>query len=281
VNRAGEPPSSDSNRGDHESQITNHKSLGLTAIVPTFNEESNISDCLAGLGLADEILVVDSFSTDRTVELARAHPKARVLQHAYAGNGPQCNWAMDQAAHPWILIVDADERVSAELAAEIAKTLREGPRADLYRLARKNIFLGREIRGSGWGRDRLVRLFKRGAARYPERRVHADIEAGAGSAPVLSAPLIHFTVRSLDHYLEKLHRYARWGAEDLHAAGRRAGVIEIVLRPAWRLFRSWVLEGGFRDGFPGVILCGLQAYGAFLKWSMLWELERSRPDRLK
>lgn len=266
---------------NHKSQITNRQTLGLTAIVPTFNEESNISDCLAGLGFADEILVVDSFSTDRTVELARAHPRTRVLQHAYAGNGPQCNWAMEHAAHPWILIVDADERVSPELAAEIAKVLREGPRADLYRLRRKNIFLGREIRGSGWGRDRLVRLFKRGAARYPERRVHADIEAGGVRAPVLAAPLTHFTVRSLDQYLEKLDRYARWGAEDLYAEGRRAGVIEIGLRPLWRLVRSWVLEGGFRDGLPGVILCGLQAYGVFLKWSMLWELQRSRPERLK
>lgn len=188
---------------------------------------------------------------------------------------------MERAAHPWILIVDADERVSAELAAEIAKLLREGPRADLYRLRRRNIFLGREIRGSGWGRDRLVRLFKRGAARYPERRVHADIEAGASSAPVLSAPLIHFTVRSLDHYLEKLDRYARWGAEDLYAEGRRAGVIEIALRPLWRLLRAWALEGGFRDGLAGVILCGFQAYGVFLKWSRLWELQRNRPESLK
>jgi glycosyltransferase involved in cell wall biosynthesis len=103
----------------------------LSAIVTTFNEEENIADCLSTLGFADEILVVDSFSTDRTVAIAGASPKTRVLQHPYAGNGPQCNWAMDQAAHPWILIVDADERVTPALAREIDELLEKGPSADL------------------------------------------------------------------------------------------------------------------------------------------------------
>jgi glycosyltransferase involved in cell wall biosynthesis len=248
----------------------------LTAIVPTFNEEANIRDCLASLAFADEILVVDSFSTDQTAELARAHPKTRVLEHEYGGNGPQCNWAMERATHPWILIVDADERVSPELASEIERLLQTSPRASLYRLRRTNIFLGRAIRGSGWGRDRLVRLVRRGAARYPERRVHADIEASAGEAPLLNAPLIHFTVRSFDQYLEKLDRYARWGAEDLFRGGRQTGFLEIALRPVWRFFRSWILEAGFRDGVHGLVICGLQAYGVFLKWARLWEMQREQ-----
>jgi glycosyltransferase involved in cell wall biosynthesis len=246
---------------------------GLTAIVPTFNEESNIRDCLATLGFADEILVVDSFSTDRTLELAKEFPRVRALQHAYEGNGPQCNWAMERAEHPWILIVDADERVTPELAREIDRLLEGEPAAQQYRLARTNVFLGRPIRGSGWGRDRLVRLFRRGSARYPERRVHADIET-TGPVPTLEAPLIHHTFRSFDHSLEKLDRYARWGAEDLLRTGRRAGLTEIGLRPAWRFFRSYVLEAGFRDGLHGLVLCGLQAYGVFLKWARLWEMQR-------
>jgi glycosyltransferase involved in cell wall biosynthesis len=271
-------PGRDSSRRDHESQITNHKSPGLTAIVPTFNEEANISDCLTSLDFADEILVVDSFSTDRTLELARAQPKVRVLQHEYEGNGPQCNWAMERATHEWMLIVDADERVPAELASEIRRLLETGAKADLYRVRRENIFLGRPVRGSGWGRDRLVRLIKRGAARYPQRRVHADIEAGAEQAPLLSAPLVHFTVRSFDQYLEKVDRYARWGAEDLLREGRRSGVFQIAFRPVWRFWRSWILEAGFRDGVRGLVICGLQAYGVFLKWARLWELGRSKPE---
>jgi glycosyltransferase involved in cell wall biosynthesis len=246
----------------------------LTAIVPTYNEESNILDCLASLSFADEILVVDSFSTDGTVEVARPIPKVRVLQHAYEGNGPQCNWAMDRASHSWILVVDADERVTPALAQEIGALLQSGPAADIYRLRRDNVFLGRVMKGSGWGRDRLARLFRRAAARYPERRVHADIEAPA-AAPTLAAPLLHHTFRSFDHYLEKLDRYARWGAEDLAAQGRRSGPAKVALRPGWRFLRSWIVEGGIRDGMRGLLVCGLQSYGVFLKWARLWEMQRT------
>ena len=125
--------------------ITRSPDSRLTAIVPTYNEESNILDCLSSVSFADEILVVDSFSTDRTVELARTVAKVRVLSHAYEGNGPQCNWAMDQASHPWILVVDADERVTPALAREIESLLHSQPAADLYLLRRQNLFLGRVL----------------------------------------------------------------------------------------------------------------------------------------
>jgi len=245
----------------------------LTAIVTTFNEEENIADCLAALSFADEILVVDSFSTDGTDEIARGVPKTRVLQHEYAGNGPQCNWAMDRAANPWVLIVDADERVTPPLAREIERLLEERPSADHYALRRDNVFVDRVIRHSGWGQDRLVRLLRRGAARYPEQRVHADMSPN-GPTPALSAPLLHYTFRSLPQYLEKLHRYAEWGAQDLARQGRRAGWVEVALRPAWRFFRMYVLEAGFLDGLHGFIVCALQSYGVFLKWARLWEMRR-------
>jgi glycosyltransferase involved in cell wall biosynthesis len=247
----------------------------LTAIVPVLNEERNIAECLATLDFADEILVVDSGSADRTREIAGAsrHPHVRVVEHEYLGNGPQCNWAMDQAAHPWILIVDADERVPPELAREISGVLAAGPKADQYFVKRENVFLDRVIRHSGWGTDRLVRFLRKGTARYPERRVHADIEVG-GSAPTLGAPLHHFTFRSFDAYLEKLHRYALWGAADLYRAGRTAGPIAIALRSSWRFLRTYVFQAGFLDGTPGLILCALQAYGTFLKWARLWEWRR-------
>lgn len=257
---------------DHKSQITNHQSLSV--IVPTYNEESNVAECLAGLSFADEILVVDSFSTDRTVEIARTVPKVRVLQHEYAGNGPQCNWAMEQAAGPWILIVDADERVPPELAREIRSLVDDAPAAPHYRLRRRNVFLGRVIRHSGWA-DRLVRLVRKGAARYPERKVHADIEP-AGPAPTLSAPLLHRTSPSLPAYVAKLQRYAQWGADDLARRGRRSGPFSIAVRPAWRFFRTYVVQLGFMDGAAGLVVCGLQAYGTFLKWSRLWEMQRNR-----
>ncbi|MCA1580765.1 MAG: glycosyltransferase family 2 protein [Acidobacteria bacterium] len=247
----------------------------LTAIVPTLNEEINIRECLETLGFADEILVVDSGSTDRTVTIAAAAPRVRVLAHEYLGNGPQCNWAMDQASHPWVLIIDADERVPGELAHEITGLLKAegGPAADQYVLRRDNVFLGRVIRHSGWGSDRLVRFVRRGTARYPERRVHADMEA-TGRAPTLATPLVHYTFRSFSAYLEKLHRYAVWGAADLYRSGRSAGFLTIAFRSGWRFLRTYVFQGGFLDGSPGLVLCALQAYGTFLKWARLWEWRR-------
>ena len=245
----------------------------VTAIVPTLNEEANIAACLAALSFADEILVVDSGSTDRTAEIARETPRTRVLFHEYLGNGPQCNWAMEQAAHPWVLIVDADERVPPALAREIEGLLATGPPADHYFVRRDNVFLDRVIRHSGWGSDRLVRFVRRGAARYPERRVHADMET-TGPTPTLAAPLLHYTFPSFTAYLEKLHRYALWGAADLYRAGRRAGPLSVALRPAWRFVRTYVVQAGFLDGTRGLVLCALQAYGTFLKWARLWEWRR-------
>ena len=204
----------------------------------------------------------------------------RVLQHEYLGNGPQCNWAIDQATHRWVLIVDADERVPPELAREIEGVLaREGggPREDVFYLRRENWFLGSPVRHSGWGSDRLVRFFRRGAARYPERRVHSDIDPPSGT-PTLRAALRHETAASFSAYLEKVHKYAEWGAEDLYRAGRRAGLLSVAVRPAWRFVRTYLIQAGFLDGGAGLTVCGLQAYGTFLKWARLWEWRRLEKD---
>lgn len=245
----------------------------LTALVTSYNEEATIRDCLESVRFADEILLVDSFSSDRTLEIARAIPGVRILQRQYFGSAAQKNWAMDQVESPWILIVDADERVPPALAGEILGVLEAGPRADTYFIRRENVMVDRVIRHSGWSTDRVVRLLRRGTARYPNRRVHADIPP-AGPTPVLSQSLRHVTFRSLDQYLEKLHRYALWGAADLWRQGRRAGLVELVLRPLWRFLRMYVVQAGFLDGKHGFVLCVLQAYGVFLKWARVWEYER-------
>lgn len=245
----------------------------LSAIVTSFNEEVHIRECLESLAFADDVLLVDSFSTDRTVEIARSVGGVRILQREYFGSAAQKNWAMDQVESPWILIVDADERVPPGLAREIEGLLEGGPRAEQYYIRRENVFLDRVIRHSGWSTDRVVRLVRRGTARYPRRRVHSDIRP-QGPAPLLRGALVHYTCRSLDQYLEKLHRYAQWGAADLWRKGRRAGVIELALRPAWRFLRMYAIQAGFLDGRHGLVLCALQAYGVFLKWAKVWEWER-------
>jgi glycosyltransferase involved in cell wall biosynthesis len=247
----------------------------LTALVTTLNEEVNLRDCLESLQFADEIHVVDSFSTDRTVEIARSFPKVQLVQRTYYGSAAQKNWAMDRVTTPWLLIVDADERVPEELAREILGLLEKGPAAKTYSIRRENVFLDRVIRHSGWSTDKVVRLMERGAARYPKRRVHADLEP-EGAVPTLRTPMLHYTCRSLPQYLDKLHRYAAWGAADAFRSGREAGLVELVFRPGWRFFRMYVVQAGFLDGRHGLVLCGLQAWSVFLKWARVWEWGRFR-----
>jgi glycosyltransferase involved in cell wall biosynthesis len=258
----------------------------LTALVTTLNEEGNIRECLESLAFADRILLVDSFSTDRTVEIARSFPAVTVVQREFLGSAAQKNWAMDRVETPWLLIVDADERVTEPLAREITATLERsaaatperssaatpdaGPRARAFAIRRRNFFLGREIRHSGWSTDEVVRLLERDAARYPQRRVHADLTP-EGHVPTLREPFIHYTCRSLDQYLAKVHRFAAWGAADAFRAGRAAGPAQLVLRPLWRFFRMYVVQAGFLDGGHGLVLCALQAWGVFLKWAKVWE----------
>ncbi len=249
----------------------------LSAIITSFNEEINIRECLESVAFADEVLLVDSFSTDRTVEIAKTIPCARVLQREYYGSAAQKNWAMDQVAHPWILIVDADERVTPALAREIQNLLETGPQADCFFIRRQNVFVDRVIRHSGWSTDKVVRLVKKGSAQYPRKRVHADIKP-EGPAPTLREPMLHFTFRSFAQYLEKFHRYAEWGAADAWRRGKRAGPTGLFLRPLWRFIRMYLFQAGFLDGRHGLVLCALQAYGVFLKWAKVWEWERFRKN---
>lgn len=245
----------------------------LSVIVTSFNEEVNIRECIQSVRFADEILLVDSFSTDRTVEIARTIPGVRIVQRKFLGSAAQKNWAMDQVEGPWILIVDADERIRKELAEEIEHVLASGPPAETYYIRRENVMVDRVIRHSGWSTDRVVRLFRKGTVRYPNLRVHADIPP-SGHAPTLRSPMLNITFRSFAQYLPKLHRYAEWGAADAWRRGKRSGFVELIFRPGWRFFRMYVIQAGFLDGSYGLVLCALQAYSVFLKWARVWELER-------
>jgi len=243
----------------------------LTAIVPAFNEEESLGDCLDSVAFADEILVVDSFSTDRTVTIAREHD-ARVIQREYGYSASQKNWAIPQAAHEWILLVDADERVTPALRDEILDVLRAGPAADGYWVRRDNFFLGRHIRHCGWGSDTVVRLFRRDVSRYQDRQVHAEIEL-PGPLPTLRNPLEHHTFRSFHQYWGKLDRYSDWGARQMHLEGRRTGAAGILFRPVGRFIRMYLLKLGFLEGAHGVALSLLGAFTVYLKYARLWELQ--------
>ena len=243
--------------------------LPVSVIITTYNEESNIVDCVESVLWADQILVVDSHSTDRTVELASRYP-VMIVQREYYGSAAQKNWSLNRVEHDWVLILDADERVPEPLAKEILALLVEHPRSNGYYVRRRNVVLGKVIQHSGWSADKVIRFFDRGHGRYPNRRVHADLDI-EGPTPVLKHPLMHYTFRSLEQYLEKFLNYAEWGAAQGFREGRSAGLLEIGGRPLWRFFRTYFLQLGFLDGMHGLMVCTLQAFGVFLKYARLWE----------
>lgn len=250
----------------------------LSVIIPTHDEEETLPDCLESVRFADEILVVDSFSTDRTLEIARARG-ARIVQREYGYSAQQKNWAIPQARHEWVLLVDADERVTPGLRDEILRLLEEGPAADGYRIRRSNFFLGKRIRFCGWGTDHVIRLFRRDVARYQDRQVHAEIDL-PGPLPALSQPLEHHTFRSFRQYWRKLDLYSEWGARQMYLEGRRCGGVQLLLRPLARFVRMYVLRLGFLEGAHGVVLSLLGAFTVYLKYARLWEARmlRERPE---
>jgi glycosyltransferase involved in cell wall biosynthesis len=248
----------------------------LTAIVTCFNEEARLRDCLASLSFADELLVVDSFSTDRTLEIAREFTP-RVLQHEFWSHGAQNNWAIPQASHDWILVVDADERATPALAEEI-RELMKAPAHVGYWLRRRNFFLGREIRHGLWAKDSVLRLFRRDQGRYQEKRVHSQVEL-AGSAGRCREPLLHHSYRSLDDYLRKIHRFSQGGALAMQERGKRGRAGNMLGHALARFFKSYLLKRGFLDGTEGLIIAFMEADHAFLKYAKLWEMQnRAAPS---
>ncbi len=243
----------------------------LSVLIHTYDEEDQIGECLRSVAWADEILLLDAFSSDGTVEAARrACPRVRIESHKSLGSAAQKNFGMDRTANDWILVIDADERVTPELAAEIRAAL-ENPKRWAYAIGRRNFVLGREMRFSGLQHDRVTRLFHRGHARYPNRRVHADL-AVDGPVEILRNRFDHLYVRSLDHMVAKMTRYGGWAAAQLWIDGRRAGVSEIFLRPLGRFLREYLLQQGFRDGIRGLIVVGLHTFYVFWKYARLWEI---------
>lgn len=242
----------------------------VSAVITTFNEERNIADCIESLLWCDEILVVDSFSTDRTPELAQACESVRFFQRKYLGAASQKNWAMGQARHEWLLFFDADERCTPQLAAEIQAVIADRAGGEAFVIKRRVFFMDRVIRFSGWQRDRVTRLVRQGAGRYPNKLVHADMKTRSRPR-VLRNPMLHYMIESFDQYLPRIIRYGFWGAAQEWKEGRTSGVVQVFGRTVWRFVRMYVFQLGFLDGMPGLVFCLLQSFGTYLKWAILWE----------
>lgn len=239
----------------------------MSAIVITKNEEANIAACLEGLAFCDERIVVDAGSTDRTVEIA-ARNGARVTAHAWQGFGRQKNFALSLAQGEWVLAIDADERVSPALAREIVRAVSEG-RADGYEVARLSSFAGRQMRHSGWFPDYVLRLFRRGKARFSDDLVHERLIC-SGPVMRLTEPLAHCSVTRLEDAISRIDRYSTAGAEMLLASGRRVSFARGITHGLWTFFRVYVLRLGFLDGREGFLLAVANAEGTYYRYMKAW-----------
>ncbi len=257
----------------HESSLNSGPMrVPVSAIIHTLNEIDTIEDCIRSVQWADEIYLLDSFSTDGTVELVREKfPRVRIEQREYLGAASAKNYAIDRAAHDWIFIIDADERVTPKLRDELLRTL-EGPLDRwAWSVGRLNFMMGKPVRFSGLQRDRVTRLFHRQHARYPNKRVHADLLVD-GTAGRLAQKMDHFYIRSFDHMIAKMTRYADWGAAQMFIDGRTTGLLGILGHPIGRFVRDYIVNLGFLDGTRGVISVGMHVYYTFWKYAKLWEL---------
>ncbi len=249
----------------------------LSVVVITYNEEGNITPCLDSAKWADEMIVVDSGSTDATVERASRFT-GHVIQTQWKGYGAARNEALDRATGDWVFWLDADERITPELAAEIRDLLaRDGGMTAGYEVARRAYFLGRWIRHAGWYPSRVTRLFRRGRGRFSESRVHEKLML-EGPVGVLRHDLIHYTDPDLRHYFEKFNRYTTLAAEDLAASGRRTSLFDLLVRPPYMFLKMYFLKLGLLDGIQGLILSVLSAGYVFTKYAKLWEITRHTKD---
>jgi glycosyltransferase involved in cell wall biosynthesis len=246
----------------------------LSVTVITRNEATDLDGALKSVAWADELIVVDSISTDDTVAIARRHTD-RVIVREWPGYAAQKNYAASVATYDWILSLDADERVTPELAKEITSTLAGSPSCRGYRMPRVTWHLGRWIRTTDWYPDEQLRLYDRRAGEWTGRHVHESLSVG-GPVGRLRGELQHFAYRDIADHLETIDRYTTYAARQMRENGRRAGVLDLALHPPLAFLRNYALRGGIRDGVPGLVISAMNAYYVFLKFAKLWEL-RNEP----
>jgi glycosyltransferase involved in cell wall biosynthesis len=244
----------------------------LSVILITKNEAANIRACLESVAWADEIIVVDSGSTDGTQEIARQFTPHVHLHADWPGFGPQKNLALSYATGDWVLSLDADERVTSALHAEIEAAL-ASPQADGYRIPRLSSFCGRFMHHSGWRPDHVLRLFRRQHGRFSEALVHESVQVN-GAVANLREDLLHYSYRDFGDVITKLNHYSSAAAAQMDASGRRGGLSQAILHGAWAFFRTYVLRAGFLDGREGFMLAVMNAENSYYRYIKLWFRQR-------
>jgi glycosyltransferase involved in cell wall biosynthesis len=244
--------------------------MSLSVVIIARNEERNIARCLESVKWADEIVLIDHQSTDRTCEIARSYG-ARVYSLPWRGYGPAKREGVNLANGSWVLALDADEEVSPELAEEIRRTLSNGTTFAGFYLPRRTNFLGRWISHCGWYPDPVLRLFQKSKGNFNEAPVHEKVLVD-GAVGRLKGELRHYSYPSLEHYLEKFNVYTTLGAEEAYRQGKRPRWFDILVRPPVAFIKHYISKQGFRDGFEGLVISVMSAIAVFVKYAKLHHL---------
>lgn len=257
----------------------------LSVIIPCRDEQRNIAACVESVhGLAAEVIVADNGSTDGTLAISR-RLGCRIIEREFIGYANFKNWAIPQAKHPWVLILDADERMTPALADEIRQLLASGPQHDAYRLRRSDVFFGQSVRCSGNADHYITRLLRRDRCRYLERRVHEEIDTRNLRVEYLHGRLDHFAAVDFSAWAAKQLRYGVLGGDEQFAFGRKCSFPYLLGHAPLRFLQLYLLRGGFRDGYAGLIVSVMAAFYTFAKDARLWELNQQlgspRPEGIE
>jgi glycosyltransferase involved in cell wall biosynthesis len=245
----------------------------LSVILITRNEEANLADCLASLeGIAQQIVVVDTNSTDSTLEIAKNHGAVISQPADWPGFGPQKNRALDLATCEWVLSLDADERLTSALRSEILTAIHHSAHVDCFAIPRLSWYCGRFIRHSGWNPDYVDRLFKRGTARFSDDLVHERLIHN-GQVAKLENPMLHFSFMNFSQVLQKIDRYSTASAEQAFAKGRRSTPLKAILHGLWAFIRTYFIRAGFLDGYQGLALALSNAEGSYYRYMKIWLIQ--------
>jgi len=243
----------------------------ITAIIPTFNEEKHISEAIESVLFADEIIVIDSFSTDKTIEIA-AKFNVKIIKRVFDDFSSQKNYAIEKATYDWVFVLDADERISKDLKNEILQTVNKTSNIIAYYIFRTYDFMGKRMKYSGFQSDKVIRLFKKEFCKYDGKLVHEEIKAN-GEVGFLNNKLEHFSYNGLDHYVNKLNHYAALQAKMLSMQGVKPSIFHFLIKPTFRFIKHYFIKLGFLDGIRGFIVSILFAYGVFMRFVKLWLIE--------
>ena len=245
----------------------------LSVILITRNEEANLEDCLSSLeGVSQQIVVVDTNSTDRTLEIAQKYGATISQPSDWPGFGPQKNRALDLATEDWVLSLDADERLTPALRSEILTAINHSAQVDCFAIPRLSWYCGRFIRHSGWSPDYVDRLFKRGTARFSDDLVHERLIPNSSVAK-LENPMLHYSFRNFSQVLSKIDRYSSASAEQAYARGKRSNPYKAILHGLWAFIRTYILKAGFLDGKHGLALAISNGEGSYYRYMKIWLLE--------